>query len=198
MSRKVIQPWPELSNTLLQKTRVFDLHSKRLRSPLNGHEDDFYYIDTVDWVNIIPITKQREIVLVEQFRFGISQNTLELPGGMLDPEEVDPMKAAVRELEEETGFVPQGETLELGYVHPNPAMQTNRCHLYVSYDVEEKVSQNLDQSEDIAIHIVPMAEVLELIHNHKITHSLVICALYKFFASCTQQFKAKAPTTLHL
>ena len=63
--------WTKIDTRLVQKARVFDLHVQRMRSPDGSYEDDFYFLDTVDFVNIIPITKERQVVLVEQYRHGI-------------------------------------------------------------------------------------------------------------------------------
>lgn len=185
---KEIKKWTRLSSELLQKTRVFDLYSTRVKSPDGSYEDDFYTIQTVDWVNIVPVTKEREVVLIEQYRHGIDEPTLEIPGGMLDPEETNPMLAAIRELEEETGY--HASTAQsLGWIHPNPAIQSNRCHFFVAYDVEAKFEQNLDPAEDIAVRRFPVAAIPELLETHQITHSLVAVALYRFLL----QDKLSAP-----
>lgn len=174
-------PWERLSRSLLQKTVVFDLLVDRLRSPRNGVEDDFYLIDVVDWVNVIAVTENREVILVEQYRFGIAANSLELPGGMVHNRGEDPQLAAKRELEEETGFT--AETLEfLGCVHPNPAIQTNRCHLYYAPLVTPSGTFAQDELEDIVIHLVPMREIPQLIREEKITHALMLCAFMRLVA----------------
>ena len=165
-------PWEVLSRKLLQKTVVFDLFVQRLKSPRNGVEDDFYYIDVVDWVNVIALTPAQEVVMVEQFRFGIHDVSLELPGGMLDGADADPAKAVLRELQEETGYVVES-LVPLGSVHPNPAIQTNRCHFFFAEDARLESGQNLDRLEDIAVRLVPLNEIPELIVDGAITHSLM-------------------------
>lgn len=182
MRNREIKKWHKLSSGLLQSTRVFDLYVQRLKSPISDYEDDFYYIEVVDWVNLIAVTKEKEVILIEQFRFGIHENTLEIPGGMLDSREEDPAAAALRELEEETGYVAK-ECVSLGYVHPNPAIQTNRCHFFYAEGVVPSSVQNLDPAEDIRVQLVPLSEVPKLIAEHKITHSLVVCAFQKYFAA---------------
>src|SRR6476469_5123856 len=86
-------------------------------------------LDVPDWCNIIPVRKDGRIVMVRQFRFGAWQPSLEIPGGIVDPGE-DPQTAAVRELAEETGYRP-ARVIALGHVHPNPALQPNRCHSFL-------------------------------------------------------------------
>jgi len=118
--------------------------------------------------------------MVEQYRVGIDQITLELPGGMLDAKEEDITKAAKRELLEETGY---GDALleNLGSVHANPAMLNNRSHTFLARGVEKIQEQQLDSSEQIKIHLVPIDEILNLIKQGRISHSLAICSFHLYF-----------------
>jgi ADP-ribose pyrophosphatase len=73
-------------------------------SPRTGKEHDFYVLDSVNWVNVIAITPDQQLVMVEQYRHGSNTVELEIPGGMMDAGETDPVATAVRELREETGY----------------------------------------------------------------------------------------------
>jgi len=134
-------------------------------------------LDSNDWVNIVPVTPAGNLVLIRQFRHGTSSVVWEIPGGMVDAEDPTPEHAALRELREETGYEPERVAF-LGAVHPNPAIQNNRCHTFVARNVRPAGSQQLDGSEDIAVEEVPWPRVLEMIDRGEITHSLVITALY--------------------
>jgi 8-oxo-dGTP pyrophosphatase MutT (NUDIX family) len=172
--------WEKLADTILARTRVFNLHSTRFRHPARNVEQDFVTIQPPDWVNVIAVTPDERIVLVRQFRFGIDGFSLEIPGGMIDAGE-DPVTAGVRELREETGFVGSDARL-LGCVHPNPAIQTNRCHFLL---VENAVASNnaeWDDDEEIAVSTESVAEVLRLARSGGITHALVLDALFLFEA----------------
>lgn len=171
--------WQRLDTRLLQKTRVFDLYANRMRSPDGRYEDDFFFIKSVDWVNIIPITPENEIIFVRQFRHGIQEPCLEIPGGMLDATE-PPVEAAKRELLEETGYS-SNEVIALNYVHPNPAIQSNRCHFFVAKNCKITAAQNLDPAEDIEVELIPIDAVRTKILNCEITHSLVVSAFCHYF-----------------
>lgn len=176
--KKSPQAWERLSRTLVQKTVVFDLYADKLKSPRNGVVDDFYLIDVVDWVNVIALTENKEVILVEQYRFGVETNSLELPGGMLSNKDEDPKLATLRELEEETGY--SATSLEyLGAAHPNPAIQTNTCHFYFAPLATASGKVKQDELEDIVLHLEPLAEIPRLIAEEKITHSLMICAFMR-------------------
>ena len=180
-----VKPWAQLDDRLLQKTRVFDLHAKRMRAPNGSYEGDFYYLRTADWVNVIALTENEELILIEQFRHGISLPTLECPGGMLDPGEEDHLAAAKRELEEETGYVARS-IVPIGMVHPNPALLNNRCFFYAAEHATLTKPQHLDDSEDITVRLVPLNEMPKLIAAGQITHAMVINAFY-FFSEYRRQ-----------
>jgi 8-oxo-dGTP pyrophosphatase MutT (NUDIX family) len=130
-----------------------------------------------DWVHVIPVTRQGEVVLVRQFRFGVWQDSLELPGGIIDPGE-DPAHAALRELEEETGYRPAQPLIPLGSIHPNPALQTNRCHFFLAKDCEPLHGGRPDESEDLEVVLTPKDAISGLIQGGQISHALVAVAFY--------------------
>ena len=99
-----IKPWPVVNSKPVGDFRIFTIRSDVKRSPRTGREHDFYIIDCVNWVNIIAVTPQRELVMIEQYRHGSNTVELEVPGGMMDPHEQSPVAAGERELREETGY----------------------------------------------------------------------------------------------
>lgn len=137
-------------------------------------------IEAPDWVNVIALTQDSRLVLVRQFRFGIDDLSLEIPGGVIERGE-DPLAAGLRELAEETGFAGRNARL-LGSVHPNPAIQSNRCHLVLVEGAEWKQAPAWDADEDIAVATAPVDEVLDWARTGRITHSLVLCGLFHFEA----------------
>ena len=173
-----IKRWQQLSQTLLQKTFVFDIYNKRMRSPDGRREADFLCLEGADWVNVVPVTPYGEVILVEQFRHGIQQISLEVPGGMIGPRTPD--QAALAELEEETGYS-STEIISLGFVHPNSAIQTNRCHLFLARNVKPYGGHRLDELEDITVRLVPLTSMSEMITQQQITHSLTLCALFRAY-----------------
>ena len=98
-----IQPWEVISSRRDKSYHVFSLRTDRARSPRTGREHNFFIIESPSWINVIPLTRQNEVVMVHQYRHGIRDVTLEIPGGLVETNET-PEDAAGRELWEETGY----------------------------------------------------------------------------------------------
>lgn len=168
--------WRRIGSERLHDCRVFGLDLVRFERPDGAAAEGFYCIEAPDWINVIPLTAANEVLLVRQFRFGLDDLTLEIPGGMCDAGEA-PRDAARRELLEETGHA-AAEWIELGWVHPNPALQSNRCHSFLARGVVPVGPQRPDEHEEIELVRVPLDDVPRLIGERAITHSLVVAAFH--------------------
>ena len=173
------EPWPVIKTRKGPSYPIFSLRVDTAKAPHTGKEHDFYVIDSPDWVNIIPVTQDLEVVMVKQFRHGTKEITLEIPGGMVEKED-SLEQAASRELLEETGYQAREMRL-LGVVHPNPAILTNRCSTYLALNLEKVNDGDGDETEDIEVSLVPLKEIPTLIENGTITNSLVIAAFFWYF-----------------
>lgn len=170
--------WEKGASRSLAATRIFDLRGVQFRHPVRGTEREFVVIDAPDWVNVLALTPDHRLVMVNQFRYGIDAFSWEIPGGMIDAGE-DPVTAAVRELQEETGYVGTSARL-LGSVNPNPAIMNNRCHLVLVENAVLREAQEWDDDEEIELTTVPVDEVYAWAQSGRITHSLVLNGLLLF------------------
>ncbi|HEV2691795.1 MAG TPA: NUDIX hydrolase [Verrucomicrobiae bacterium] len=175
----MITPWKKTGSKPVGDFRIFKLRSDICINPRTNQEHDFYVLDTVGWVNVLALTPARELVMVQQYRIGSQTVELEIPGGMMDPHETDPVATAVRELREETGYVGENARL-LGKVWSNPAILNNRTYTVLIENCRLQHEVEFDQGEDLTTHLVPAAEVSQLVADEKIGHSLVVVALYYF------------------
>jgi 8-oxo-dGTP pyrophosphatase MutT (NUDIX family) len=177
LSRSEEFAWTRLESETIADCRVFRVRRDRSRSPrADGAVHDFYCIEAPDWINVIPLTARHEVVMIEQYRHGTEEITLEIPGGMVDAGE-SPAEAAARELLEETGYAPR-EILYLGKTRPNPAIQNNWIHTYLAREVIFQSEPVFDSTEQTAVRLVPLADVPALIADGTITHALVVVGFY--------------------
>lgn len=174
---KLIRPWTVDPPETLVETSVFKLRSRHCESRDRPDKSgEFVYLEATDWVNVIALDDNLDVVLIEQFRHGTCEVTLEIPGGTFDPGE-DVMDAGLRELAEETGYG-GGSARLIGTVTPNPATQDNHCHTILATGVEKIGSQRTDDNEEIAIRLVPLYEIPDLIRRGIIHHALVVAAFH--------------------
>jgi len=138
---------------------------------------DATIIDSPDWVNVLPITPAGDVVLIRQYRFGSVGETLEIPGGLIDPGET-PRVAAGRELREETGYRADRITA-LGSVSPNPAFMRNRLYCFVAEGCVLDGLQEQDPGEDILVELHPLASIDALIARGGMDHALAQIAFQR-------------------
>ena len=175
----MIPPWPTTNSERLADYRVFTVRRDRKTSPRTGQPHDFFVLDCPDWVNVIALTDDQQLIMVEQFRHGTNTVELEIPGGVMDPGDASPIATGIRELREETGC--EGETARrLASVAPNPALFSNTCHTILIEHCTLRHPLELDQAEDVATRLVPVKEIPALVAGGRIRHSLVVVALYHF------------------
>ncbi|HLL23872.1 MAG TPA: NUDIX hydrolase [Kofleriaceae bacterium] len=154
--------------------RIFKTAFVEGTHPRTGAIKRFSLIEAVDWVNVIALTPGDDVVLIRQYRAGTSSVVLEIPGGMIDHGE-DPLTAAKRELEEETGYTAPAWRA-LGSTLPNPAIQNNRLHSFLALDATQTHDTRFDASEVIALETAPLSEVRTMLRDGRIDHALVVTA----------------------
>lgn len=174
-----IEKWPKLGSKIRGDYRIFQLREDISRSPRTGREHSFFVLDSADWINVIPVTPEGQIVLIRQYRHGTEEITLEVPGGMVDATDGSPKESAARELLEETGYAAQ-DISQIGAVTPNPAILSNVCITYLAKDVHKVAEPQLEGSEDIEVELFDLKNIQEMIAAGQITHALTIAAFYYY------------------
>jgi len=174
--KEQVEIWKRQSSEAIADCRVFQVREDFCERDSDGARHSFFVVEAPDWVNVIALTKQKEVVLIEQYRQGTEEITLEIPGGMVDENE-QPDATARRELAEETGYE-SNEFILLGKSRPNPAIQTNWMYHYLALDCEKTRETAFDENESLVTKIIPLAEIENLIKSGEISHSLVVAGFY--------------------
>ncbi len=170
--------WAPVDSREDRSYRLFSVHLNRNRSPRTGKVHEFQVLKSPDWVAIIPVTPKNELVMVNQYRHGTGELSLEPPGGLVKDGQ-SPEQSAIEELAEETGYLAESVRL-LGWMHPMPAILTNRFYVYLGENATPTGVANPEETEEIETILVPVSKVTDYIRNGKITCSVMIAALHLF------------------
>jgi ADP-ribose pyrophosphatase len=146
---KLPSPWDLQNDELHADCRIFEVRKRKFKRRSDGVEGDFFVLDTNDWVNVLAITPDEQVVEKGE----------------------DPIIAGLRELEEETGYVGENPKL-LGTVRPNAAILSNRCHVVIVRNVRKTAELNFDQHEELITELYPLSELKHLVKSGQITHSI--------------------------
>jgi len=176
MSMGLPSKWKVIDDHMHADCRIFEVHKRKMLRESDQTEGDFYVIDTNDWVNVLAVTSNKEIILVRQFRYGTEQYSLEPPGGVVEKGE-DPILAGQRELLEETGYSGKNPKI-IGNVFPNAAIMSNQCHFLMISDAEKTNDVSFDPHEELQTSKVPISDLIELIKTRQISHSIGVNAIF--------------------
>ncbi|MBT3315393.1 MAG: NUDIX hydrolase [Anaerolineae bacterium] len=165
-----IEPWEVLDSKYLHERARVDI------CRVNGKTIEPVMLEFGTWVTIVAITKNKEVVLVRQYRHGVQKILLELPGGGVHQEET-PLEAAKRELLEETGYT-SDTFVQTGIVSPNPCNHNNQAVSFLALNAEKISEQNLDDTEEIQVSLKPLEEAVQWIKSGELLQSLHVSAFF--------------------
>ena len=171
--------WKIIASEYGLKNPLFQLRTDTLINPKNQKPLNITVLTGNDAANVVPITTDGHILMIEQYRFGISRPTLEIPGAMVDDGE-NQQKAVERELLEETGYGSKNWQY-LGKIPANPVFQDAYIHHWLAQEVELIGETDFDDAEDIVLKKMPIDEVFILFKKGKIEHPHTVNALLRAF-----------------
>jgi len=158
-------PWKVLESKYVLNNKWIKVRCDKCEVPGNPPQiiQEYYVYENVDTVSVVPITKDKKVILIEQYRHGIKQNTICFPGGRMEAHETDATMAGIRELVEETGFVAD-EIKPLAVLPKIPGVVQGKNHMFMAYGSLKKQPVN-DASEQSKMHILSIAELKEALVN---------------------------------
>ncbi len=169
--------WDVLESKYIVKDEWLTLRADRCQMPDGQLVEPYYVFEFPEWVNIVTVTDNDEVVLVRQYRHGIRKTVLELPCGSVTEKDISPIQAARRELLEETGHICEN-FIETGRISANPANHNNLTHCFLAVDSTLAAPQQLDNTEQIEIVLTPLQKVIELIEDGDIFQALHISSIF--------------------
>ncbi len=157
----------------IYKGNIIDIYSQTVELP-DGRTSTRDIVRHPGASVIIPISDNKELYLVEQYRKPIDKITLEIPAGKLDKGE-DPMSCAVRELKEETGLEAKN-IKHIMSIHSTPGFSDEVLHMYVATGLREGQSA-ADEDEFISTIKLPIEKLIRMIISGEITDSKTIIGI---------------------
>lgn len=177
-----IKKWRVIDSEYVMRRPWLTVRRERVELPDGRQHPEYYVLEYPTWVNIIARTTDGNYVLVEQYRHGIGEVSVELCAGCVDEGET-PLDGARRELLEETGFG-DGRWKLLAKLAPNSSTSSNWCYCFIADGVTRIDSnQHLDATEDIAVRIVSREELFHLLSDGEIKQAMMAAPLWKYFAT---------------
>ena len=127
-------------------------------------------------VGIVPVTSDRKVLMVRQYRYPMEEELLEIPAGKLEVGE-EPLHCAIRELSEETGCT-AGKIVDLGAIYPSPGFCKETLFLYLALDLKFG-EQHLDDGELLSVEQVDIDELMDRIMENKLPDAKTIIGVMK-------------------
>jgi 8-oxo-dGTP pyrophosphatase MutT (NUDIX family) len=171
------QRWKKITSKKVFEDRWFKARADACQFPDGRIIDPYYVVELPNWANAVVVTPNNEIVLVKQYRYPVDAVTLELPGGVINEGE-DPMVAALRETQEETGY--SSDQIQLiCKTAPNPAINDNTAYFYLIENAVPTAHTNPDFFEDIEVVLYSKNDFIQLLQQNKIMHGVQLGPSYE-------------------
>ncbi|MET0635074.1 MAG: NUDIX hydrolase [Chitinophagaceae bacterium] len=170
--------WKILSSEYLFHDLWFKVRKDRCLTPSGKIVDPYYVYEFPQWVTAVALTEDNKVIMEVQYRHGLGQTGIEIPGGCVDDDDVDYEAAIRRELLEETGYT--FDSVEaLGLTSANPSTNSNLMYMFLARGGKKVSQQQLDPNEEITVELISIDELKELVRSNKIVQSMhVTCILY--------------------
>ena len=171
-----LKAWQQISSEYLVEESWFKFRKDQVLKSNGEIMPAYYVLEYTNWATVFPVTTDGKVILVKQYRYGLGQWSIEVPGGIMDAHETNPLEAGKRELLEETGYSCK-EIVQVAVVAPNPATANNLMYCFLATGCEFTHQQEFDEHEELEVMLVTIAELKQLLRENKIIQSLHVTAM---------------------
>jgi len=163
-----IQKWKVLKEQDVSPSPWFPILQHTVQLANGNIIDDYFFAPLGDVVQVLALTPAYEIIITRQYKHGLGEILLELPGGMRQ-KGTSLIQSALNELEEEVGVKASADQLiSLGKIANNPTKTRQITYGYILFDAEFNSTQKLDETEAIEVLTMPAPKVLQYVKEGKI------------------------------
>ncbi|WP_295651585.1 NUDIX hydrolase [uncultured Mucilaginibacter sp.] len=164
----MLKPWTILEEEDVSPSPWFPLLRHTVQLPGGLIMNDYYFAPLGNVVMILTLTPAHEVVLVRQYKHGLGQILLDLPGGLEQPGK-GIIQSALNELEEETGVKVEADKLiSLGKITVNPTKTRQITYGFIVFDAVINSVQKPDPAEEIEVVFMPAPQVLQKVKDGEI------------------------------
>jgi ADP-ribose pyrophosphatase len=171
-----IKPWNVLKSEYVLEDRWMTVRADTCETDTGFRVAPYYVQESGDWVHVLALNEQHEVLITRQYRHGVGKVMIELPAGCVDPGET-PEVAIARELLEETGCQ-AGTCIQLPSLSPNPARFNNTMHHFVAFDVRHVADPAQDPTEQIEFEFIPIPQLMEMVERGDFAAALHIPTIF--------------------
>lgn len=170
------EEFKRIKRELVAKGHIFDYYHDTMQIP-NGNIAVWDFIEHKGAAAVVPVREDGKLLLVRQYRNALERYTIEIPAGGLNPGEPTD-KAALRELEEETGYHCEKAEFLLS-IRTTVAFCNEKIDIYVARELVLG-QQHLDEDEYINVEAYSVEELLNMIYQGKLQDAKTVCAILAY------------------
>ena len=180
-------PWEIIRSRYIVEDKWIKLRADDCLTSDGNSVSPYYVLEYPPWVNVVALTPDEDIVVIKQYRHGIRQFILEIPGGAVEEEEESVVDAIRRELMEETGYQAEG-FVEVGTISANPVNHTNYIHCFLAFNAQISSEPTPEITEQIEVLQMPINELVDRAYRGELSHPDHVASLF-FALKALEKYK---------
>lgn len=169
--------YKRLKRELVAKGAIIDYYQDTMLIP-NGNTAKWDLIDHKGAAAVVAVREDGKLLMVRQYRNALERETLEIPAGGLNGREEPTAAAAMRELEEETGYTCDKVEL-LSTIYTTVAFCNEKIDIYLAKDLKPG-RQHLDEDEYLNMEAYTLEELKQMIFDCKLQDAKTICGILAY------------------